>query len=224
MFENRVFQYRLLRQQLKLLQPRSIVDFGAGAGKVGEIAKDVLDDGYKIIAIEGNDKTAQMLNSIGLYHHVFNGLIMDWFEANSASFELAVFGDVLEHLPIGEVKKIIRKSSKIFDYIIVNVPLHEILQDGGDDLPLETHRSYITVKCFDKYRPTEKHIISDIDRPIGVGRRWIKLNVFIPCNTPKLPIHRLLSYWFYHLSMEILQEFGLAIAYSKVVRRIKYRK
>lgn len=214
----------ILRHQIGLIQPRSIVDFGAGAGKVGKIAREVLEKNYKIEAVEGNDKTAQMLVREGQYHKVSNNLIQDWIEANSDHHDLAVFGDVLEHLSTAEINRVMQKSIKIFDHIIIHVPLHEIFQDGGEAIPLETHRSYITANFFDRYRPTEKHIISDMNRPIGIGRRWLMMNLYIPCKTPRLSIHRLLSYWLYHFSMVILQKFGIAVPFIKVLRRIKYRK
>lgn len=214
----------ILRHQIGLIRPRSIIDFGAGAGKVGKIAKEVLQFNYEIVAVEGDDKTAQMLVKEGQYHKVANNLIQDWIETNSEHYDLAVFGDVLEHLPIGEINRIMQKSTHIFDHIIIQVPLHEIFQDGGEALPLETHRSYITAKFFDKYRPTEKHIISEGNRPIGIGRRWLMMNVYIPCKIPKLPIYRLLSYWLYHSSVVICQKVGIIMPFTKALRRIKYRK
>ena len=150
----------ILRHQLGLIQPMSIVDFGAGAGKVGKIAKEILEHSYKIVAVEGNDKTAQMLVRDGQYHKVSNSLIQDWIEDNSNSYDLAVFGDVLEHMSVAKINRVMQKCIQIFDHIIIHVPLHEILQDGGEAMPLETHRSYITANFFDRYLPTEKHIIS----------------------------------------------------------------
>ena len=131
----------ILRHQIGLIQPRSIVDFGAGAGKVGKIAREVLEKNYKIEAVEGNDKTAQMLVREGQYHKVSNNLIQDWIEANSDHHDLAVFGDVLEHLSTAEINRVMQKSIKIFDHIIIHVPLHEIFPIVHErQLPLQVLR------------------------------------------------------------------------------------
>lgn len=214
----------IIRHQIEMIQPRSIVDFGAGAGKVGKIEKEVLDHNYKILSVEGNYKTAQMLVREGPYHEVSNNLIQDWIEANSDHYDLAVFGDVLEHLSTSEINRVMQKSIQMFDHIIIQVPLHEIFQDGGNAIRLETHRSYITANFFDRYLLQEKHIISEMNRPISIGRRWLMMNVYIPCKIKRLPMHRLLSHWLYHFSMVILQKFGLAMPFIKDMRRIKYRK
>ena len=71
----------ILRQQLAALQPRHIVDFGAGAGKNGSIAREVLGPAVRLTAVEGYEESARHLSASGIYDEVCHSLIQDWVAA-----------------------------------------------------------------------------------------------------------------------------------------------
>jgi len=211
----------ILRHQIEEIKPKTMVDFGAGAGKVGKMVEDVLGDECKSIAVEGSSITAQMLEKQGPYQEVCNELLETWISRNSARYDLAVFGDVIEHLDPKQIHFLIRKSLKIFDHIIIQVPLHELFQEGPEWNPLETHRSYITMNFFDRYGPTEKHVVAEMNRALVKGRRWLIMNVHLSSQLEKVPFYRLAAYWIYHASMVILQPFGLARPFANILRKVR---
>jgi len=65
----------ILMLQIRVISPTTIVDFGAGAGKIAQIAKEALENGYEITAVEGCKDTATMLGKTCLYNAVHNCLI-----------------------------------------------------------------------------------------------------------------------------------------------------
>lgn len=198
----------ILEHQLEELRPRHIVDFGAGGGKNGRIARRILPDHVRLIAVEGYEKTAQMLSADGPYNRVYHSLIQDWVFNNSDVYDLALFGDVLEHLKPKQIHTVIRHCLSKFKDIVVVCPLHDIFQDEAYGNPLEVHQAYITNKFFDRYNCIEKHIVKG------------KLNVRIQSRFESAePKWRSLSWFVFHRLMLVLQPIGLARPFVNVLKR-----
>jgi hypothetical protein len=119
----------VLRLQLRQLAPARVVDFGAGAGKNGRIVREVLGSGSHLVAVEGFERTAAILSAQGPYDEVHHSLLQTWIERYDGHSDLAVFGDVLEHLSRNEIHRVLRTCLRKFDHVIVVVPLHDIFQD-----------------------------------------------------------------------------------------------
>ena len=209
----------VLKHQLEELQPLQVVDFGAGGGKNGRIARRILQDSVKLIAVEGSEITTKMLSDEGPYDEVYNALIQDWVFKDSNIYDLAIFGDVLEHLKPKDIHTVIRQCLNKFKHIIVICPLHDIFQDDFYGNPLEVHQTYITSKFFDRYNCIEKHIVK--------GGKWTIMNVHIlPVCESAEPIWRKLSWFIFHRAMLVLQPLGMARPFVKFLKRyfLKYKK
>ena len=202
----------VLQRQLLTIRPQRIVDFGAGAGKNGQIIKQMLGDSVHTIAIDGFQPTVEMLQASGIYSEVRHILIQDWLESNTEHYDLAIFGDVLEHLSVWEIRKVLMKCLKQFDYIIAVVPLCHIFQDEIDGNKLEIHKSYITESFFNRYFPEEKHI--------KVGDRFTIMNVKIHSNTKKAFTLRQAALGILHCSIPFLQPIGLARPFASFMRYV----
>ncbi len=211
-----------LIQQIRAISPETIVDFGAGAGKIAQITKNALHNGYRIIAVEGCPRTAAMLEEAGCYDVVYNDLIHEWLESNTSSYHLAIFGDVLEHLKPKEIHGVLSKCITVFDHILINVPLHDLSQTGEMfNNPLEEHRTYITIHYFDQYRPTEIHIVSGMGYSyVDYGPGWSIMNVHIVCRGLKEQSRVQSScYWLFHKTLKLLQPLSLSRSVSNVVHK-----
>jgi hypothetical protein len=205
----------ILRHQIAESKPDQIVDFGAGAGKNGRIAREILGKDVKLMAVEGYKKTADMLSELTLYDEVHHCLIQNWIDNNIDKYDFAIFGDVLEHLTHKEIHNVIRQSLKVFDRIIIICPLHDVLQENLYNNPLEVHKSYITSSFFDKYNLLEKHIIR--------GSEWTIMNVVIVPNNKCVPLYRKLSLFLFHKCMIVLQPIGLALPFVNFLRHTMIR-
>jgi hypothetical protein len=208
----------ILNHQLEELQPLQIVDFGAGGGKNGKIARKILQDRVSLVAVEGSEKTANMLSNEGPYDEVCNALIQDWVLKDSNMYDLAIFGDVLEHLKPKDIHAVIKRCHHKFRHLIVICPLHEIFQEDNYGNPLEVHQTYITSNFFDRYNCIEKHIIK--------RKEWTIMNVHILTACESKPILRKLSWLMFHRTMLILQPLGMARPFVNFLKRyfLKYKK
>lgn len=208
----------VLKNQLAEIKPNKVVDFGAGGGKNGRLIRGILSDKCRIVAVEGSERTVQMLLSIkGLYDEVQHDLLQEWTRKNTTSHNVAIFGDVLEHLSAKEIHQVIDRSLKYFEQIIIVAPLHDIFQEAAYDNPLEVHRSYITSNFFDKYGPIEKHIITSPDYTI--------MNVRIVSGAQRTGLTKNIFGTIFHYCMIILQPFGLARPFVNFLKRffLKYK-
>jgi len=200
----------VLQYQIAQMRPQQIVDFGAGGGKNGRIARELLGNSVRLIAVEGFESAAQSLRESGLYDEVCHDLLQRWVEKDAGTYDLAIFGDVLEHLTPSEIHMVVQQSLTKFKRIIIVCPLHDIFQEDCYGNSLEVHRAYITANFFDRYHPTEKHVVQ--------GREWTIINVAINLK-PQVPLYKRISWGAFHASMVALQPIGLARPFVNFLKR-----
>lgn len=125
-----------------------IIDIGVGAG----IYRDLLPE-YHIDGIEVYEKYINDFNLRSRYDNIFNEDAVDFNYTNK--YNLAIMGDVLEHLKISEAKKILNALVENNTSIITQVPylyeqgiydgnIHEvhIQADLTDELFLKRYAKY----------------------------------------------------------------------------------
>jgi len=147
------------REQISSLNPKSVVDFGAGRGKYCRFVRELLGSDVELTAVDGYKKAAEGLEESHLCDQVDNMLLERWFDNNTDKYDLAIFGDVLEHLHPRVIRRVVEKALKVFKYIIIVIPLYDIFQRDTYGNRLEDHKAYIGPKFFDRYHPIEKHIV-----------------------------------------------------------------
>ena len=161
------------KHEIEVLQPRRVVDFGAGKGKLGKLCRETLGDAVHLTAVEGCPKTIDILQQNGIYQTINHALIEEWVRANSVQFDLAIFGDVLEHLTRREAFQVLDRTLAFIPNIIINVPLRNLLQEPHEENPLEEHKAYFTEQCFDKrFILREKHLVTP-------DPGWVQMNAWI---------------------------------------------
>jgi hypothetical protein len=158
-----------------------------------------------------------MLSQCGPYDQVEHKLIQDWIHTDNNSYDLAIFGDVLEHLTPREIHTVINQILRKFNHIIIVIPLHDIFQDDAYGNDLEIHKTYVTANFFDRYNPVEKHI--------AFGKNWTIMNIHIFSKLPKEKFYKRLSFILFHRLMLTLQPLGLARPFVNFLKRhlIKYK-
>jgi len=191
-----------LEDQLLKLDVSEVVDFGCGAGKNGKIIRRVLGNDCKLIGVEGYRPAVDALREAGGYDRVDFALLQEWVERAPDRHNVALFGDVIEHLTPREIHRVMRACVRKFDHIIVVVPLHDIFQDDSYGNELEIHKSYVTEGFFDRYRPHEKHVVTD-------GKYTI-MNLLITPGRGRKPFLARALWGGFHVAMLTLQPVGLA--------------
>lgn len=170
----------LARTVIKNIIPGTVIDFGAGMGKYGFLLRDIFGRGIKVDAVECFEDSVAWLNTLGMYRNVYHANIIDWeFRDN---YDLAIFGDVLEHLPYKQVLNLLDnlKRKKIFKYIMLVVPLNDVEQGSCGGNEAERHLCVINEERFEKhvreydYRITHKYVV-DADGPKGSYKKMLMI-------------------------------------------------
>jgi hypothetical protein len=206
----------VLENQIKRIKPQQIVDFGAGGGKNGLIARQLLNKDVHLIAVESFENTVSALTAQNTYNKVYHSLIQDWVGFQEPNqLDLAIFGDVLEHLKHREIHMVLKLCIRKFKNIIIVCPLYDIFQGEVYGNPLETHQTYIKSTFFDHYKPVEKHII--------IGDEFTLMNLLIRPSRDSIPSYRRLSWFIFHNIILILQPIGLARQFVDLLKRYAIR-
>jgi hypothetical protein len=201
----------VLEHYLEQIRPTTIVDFGAGGGKNGLIARRVLGDACEVIGVEGFERSANTLRAGNVYNRVDCALLQDWITKEQGKYAMAVFGDVLEHLAPSAIHASIRSCLGKFDHILIVCPLWDIFQSAAYGNELEKHKTYVTMNFFDKYRPISKCIVEGDDYTI--------MSILIDAHRQKQPLTKRAVWAAFHVLMLSLQPIGLA---RPAVDAIKY--
>ncbi len=144
--------------QIKRLNPKSVVDVGPGDGFYAKLIHHICDNPPEIIGVELNSRWVNHCNALGLYKEVIEGSIRDKIENLSGS--LIIFGDVLEHLEKEEAVETLRLAINNFEWVIINGPIG--FQPQAHSEPAEVHRCGITTEDFKDYTIDEYNEIPNL--------------------------------------------------------------
>lgn len=93
-----------------------ILDVGAGGGTYGYY----LGVGYNLEAVELWPESVEHLKTMPAYSAVHASDIRDF--KYEKSYDLIIFGDVLEHLSVKDAKEVLAEAEKHASHIIIAVP------------------------------------------------------------------------------------------------------
>jgi SAM-dependent methyltransferase len=131
--------------QLISLNPKSVLDVGAGAGKYGRMIQQALP-GCRVDAIE---PTAEYVNEYKLsdvYSNVYMQDLHGFMDSNNKdTYDLVIFGDVLEHFYRSQVFDILDYFLYKHKWVLVVWPTFLPQEDVGNN-SYEVHRSNFKLK------------------------------------------------------------------------------
>jgi hypothetical protein len=132
-------------KQLIALNPLSILDIGAGAGKYGKLLRSALP-GCKIDAVEPTKAYIDQFELNSIYNTIYEMNIEEYLDKYPKhKYEVVIIGDMLEHL----------YRSKVIDYIdfllyktnwILCIWPTNLPQDDWEGNGYECHRSNFKLK------------------------------------------------------------------------------
>ena len=168
----------IVRKQILRSKAAIAVDFGAGQGKYGMMLRDIFGKKVHITAVEVFANTARYLKRKKIYDTVVSSDCQTWLEKNRQYYDLAVFGDILEHLRRDEIYRCIDIALNYFDKIIIVVPVGEERQGAIGGNIYEKHKTVITEDFFNRYNIAEKNLIPVRDER-SRGKKLFKMNLLI---------------------------------------------
>lgn len=128
---------------IRELNPSTVLDIGAGAGKYGTLIKRILPEAI-VEAVEPDGSYIPRFNLQNIYHTVHNLTAKEYMNSlwgTDKVYDLVVFGDVIEHMLKSEGKDILEFFCYRTKHIIVLYPDHYIQYNYEGDHPLENHVS-----------------------------------------------------------------------------------
>ena len=142
---------------IKLAQPKTFLDLGAGAGKYGSIVKEI-SPSIKTTAVEIEKDYIEKFNLSSLYDQIWNIPVSDiiqpkYFDSN---FDVIMVGDILEHLKKSEGVDLLNFLIYRCRWIIVEFP-HRYLQNAVDRYSSEAHISVWTESDFSSFERTRMY-------------------------------------------------------------------
>jgi len=148
-----------------LVQPKTFLDLGAGAGKYGSIAKEITPS-IKTTAVEIEKDYIEKFNLPSLYDQVWNIPVFDIIKSKyfDLNFDIIMVGDILEHLKKSEGVDLLNFLIYRCRWIIVEFP-HRYLQNAVDGYSSEAHISVWTENDFLSFEQT-RMCVKDTQRLI----------------------------------------------------------
>lgn len=122
---------------VKKIQPKTVLDVGAGAGKYLYLIRQALGDSIKVTALEVWEPYIQKFNLKTLYNEVIQE---DVRNIENFNYDLVIFGDVLEHLTEEEAVKVWNKTSQQAKYGVISLPIIRYPQGAINGNPYEVHQ------------------------------------------------------------------------------------
>jgi len=116
---------------------RSILDIGAGEGKWGKRLKG------KVPLITGVEVWTPYIERYGLkshYDHLIQDDIMNVPDETLSRFDVAIMGDILEHLSKDDAVSIINRLKKNMKEIYLSIPVTVCIQGAANGNPFEEHK------------------------------------------------------------------------------------
>jgi hypothetical protein len=130
----------LIESHIKKINPQSILDVGAGAGKYGKILKSISTE-FKVDAVEPTLQYLVDYKLNDIYNKVHCDTIQDFAKRNSRNrYNAVIFGDVLEHFFRSEAIDYIDYFLYRSDWVFVLWPTF-MPQDDAMDNSYEIHKS-----------------------------------------------------------------------------------
>lgn len=123
-------------QFLRLIQPKVILDVGAGAGKYGVLVRQICPSARRV-AIEVWHPYVDRFGLRDIYDEV---IVQDVkaFELHT-NFDVVFFGDVLEHMAKADAIATWERFSTATRYGVISIPIVPYPQGAAEGNPYEVH-------------------------------------------------------------------------------------
>jgi predicted nicotinamide N-methyase len=143
-------------EKLQQINPKKILDVGAGAGIYLDVVKKYLEDSVIIDAIEVWNPYINQFNLKNRYNEVYE---VDAREFNNFDYDVVILGDVLEHMSEKDAVNLWNKISNSAKYAIISIPIVHYHQDAINGNPYEVHveEDWNTNRVLEKFSNIVEH-------------------------------------------------------------------
>lgn len=135
---------------------KTVLDVGAGAGAYGDLIRGVNPD-IHVTGIEPFYPYTKRFDLDSRYDTVYVQDIEYFLIKSVKNYDLVIFGDVLEHLPLEDALAVIQEIKKRCKFLYISIPLwandswflgYRQLEDEWKENPKEEHQFEISLTMF----------------------------------------------------------------------------
>jgi SAM-dependent methyltransferase len=120
---------------LEILQPKTVLDVGAGAGKYGSLVKELLPNA-QVDAVEIWAPYIKEFELEKIYNKVY---ICDATIFPNYKYDLVIFGDVLEHMSKMDAMYVWSRAQSEAKSALISIPIIHFPQGESHGNPYEEH-------------------------------------------------------------------------------------
>lgn len=124
------------KEQIVKLDPKKILDVGAGQGVYLDIIRQNLPEDVIVHAVEVWQPYIDQFNLNARYDKVFN---QDVRTITDFDYDLVILGDILEHMTEAEALEVWNKVSNQAKHAIISMPIIHYHQEAINGNPYEVH-------------------------------------------------------------------------------------
>lgn len=152
LFDNEIIEI------IKVIQPKTFFDFGAGAGKYGELVKSVAPF-IKTIAVEIEQDYINKFSLKLKYDEVLNASVLDLINSKyyDTNFDVVMIGDTIEHLRKSDGVDLLNFLVYRCRWIILQFPFR-FLQNSVANYTSEAHISVWDESDFFVFERTKLYV------------------------------------------------------------------
>ncbi|UVH55849.1 hypothetical protein NWF24_23810 [Variovorax paradoxus] len=110
----------LTQHVVKTINPKRILDIGAGGGKYGALLKNVVPE-CELTALECDEAAFPQLREVG-YHQILPITADKLYERSGDLYDVVILGDVIEHMLHSQGRDLLEFLNYRSRYLIVSTP------------------------------------------------------------------------------------------------------
>lgn len=145
------------QQKIVELNPKTVLDVGAGQGVYLNLIRESLGDKVIVSAVEVWQPYIDQFNLENRYDYLYPIDVKDMI---SFDYDLVILGDVLEHMPEQDALSLWDRISKEARYAIISIPIIHYHQDAINGNPYEVHveEDWSTSRVLEKFHSIIEHV------------------------------------------------------------------
>lgn len=124
-----------MSRQIERIAPASVLDVGPGSGTYGRIVRDVAP-GARLVGVEAWEPYIDEFALRDVYDEI---LVQDARELDDWSYDLVIFGDVLEHMSEADASLLWAKAASGRGRVLMSIPIIHYPQCAEHGNPYEVH-------------------------------------------------------------------------------------
>jgi hypothetical protein len=148
-------------EKIKEINPKTVLDVGAGAGVYVDIIRRDLGIDVWVEAVEAWEPNIKDFNLNGRYNAVHQKDVREMEEFN---YDLVIFGDVLEHMLESESIELWNKVGKQAKHAIISIPIIHYHQEAVGGNPYEVHveEDWDAARVLKSFYGIKEHKLFDV--------------------------------------------------------------